>query len=666
MTDKLSRTEHDHDTPFAPSGSQGSPGKVPVTARIPSRGTTNIVLRVESAEAARELAGTFGPRDANGVAAGADEAVSRAAGSSGSPLPDGLRSQFESSLGADLSSVRVHTGEESAQAAKAVGARAYTTGQDIHFGAGHYNPSSAFGVHLLAHEVAHTVQQAGAAPTMQHKLEVSTPGDAAEVEADRAADAMVAGIPASISLTAVGASRQVVQRDSAGAGGAGSYDDGTGGQHGQGPGTNDQPPELPECKPQGSELNWSAGPSVEAEITTPWSTVPAYESPAEACDATTEQLADRTAFESDWQSLQSTWNGVIAPYKEYKTYSMQAEALLNETDPSVTGAQSTKDDLEGTTSKVTGKKLGDSFDGAMMKSDPQTLLTSSDLTEEQRKDMTAQRAALKETVSGEKGTIATLNGVKTAAVGVDSALEAINIATRNVTIKNNDLEAAELQQAQDELGMWRDEVTGGIRGMTSIVKGLMNPEDDVGDIVEGFGSLIETSAAKQFNISIQELKTKANSLNVSSKNLEVQNAISEVKIKMNDLTTALAALSTANAAYETSLQARRTAYREMSAKVAELAGTAGGATPEEQAQLQTALQAMPLIEQVLPAIANVEASITLPAYSTASGRGCGASQTGFLMRTRHGILKWNQGEFRERRVVWSLRLEQLKSFIDSL
>jgi hypothetical protein len=212
MTDKLSRTEHDHDTPFAPSGSQGSPGKVPVTARIPSRGTTNIVLRVESAEAARELAGTFGPRDANGVAAGADEAVSRAAGSSGSPLPDGLRSQFESSLGADLSSVRVHTGEESAQAAKAVGARAYTTGQDIHFGAGHYNPSSAFGVHLLAHEVAHTVQQAGAAPTMQHKLEVSTPGDAAEVEADRAADAMVAGEQVRVG-SALGLSRSKLMRD---------------------------------------------------------------------------------------------------------------------------------------------------------------------------------------------------------------------------------------------------------------------------------------------------------------------------------------------------------------------------------------------------------------------------------------------------------------------
>src|SRR5262249_21149166 len=52
--------------------------------------------------------------------------------------------------------------------------------------------------HLLAHEVAHTQQQAGGAPHRQHQLEVSQPADPAEAEADRAADAMVAGTPASI------------------------------------------------------------------------------------------------------------------------------------------------------------------------------------------------------------------------------------------------------------------------------------------------------------------------------------------------------------------------------------------------------------------------------------------------------------------------------------
>jgi hypothetical protein len=137
-------------------------------------------------------------RDANGVAEGAGELVDRAAGSNGAPLPSGIMRKFESSLGADLSGVRVHTGGDSEQAASAVGAKAYTVGNDIHFGAGYYEPSSPAGEHLLAHEVAHTVQQRGAPGQPQFKLEVSTPHDAHELEADRAADAMVVGTDATV------------------------------------------------------------------------------------------------------------------------------------------------------------------------------------------------------------------------------------------------------------------------------------------------------------------------------------------------------------------------------------------------------------------------------------------------------------------------------------
>ncbi len=151
-------------------------------------------------------------RDANGVEEGADAAVASASSSSGSPLPETLMRKFESSLGADLSGVRVHTGAESAAANDAVGARAYTMGNDIHFGAGQFDPHSASGEHLIAHEVAHTVQQSGGASRMQFKLEVSSPGDALELEADRAADAMVSGAPASVG-TARGVARDAVLRD---------------------------------------------------------------------------------------------------------------------------------------------------------------------------------------------------------------------------------------------------------------------------------------------------------------------------------------------------------------------------------------------------------------------------------------------------------------------
>jgi hypothetical protein len=97
----------------------------------------------------------------NGVLPRAEEAVSAASSSTGQPLPPNLHRKFEQGLGADLSAVRVHTGPQSVEANKAISARAYTTGNDIHFNQSQYDPESAEGQRLLAHEVTHTVQQTG-------------------------------------------------------------------------------------------------------------------------------------------------------------------------------------------------------------------------------------------------------------------------------------------------------------------------------------------------------------------------------------------------------------------------------------------------------------------------------------------------------------------------
>jgi len=148
-------------------------------------------------------------RDANGIGENAEAVVAAASSTGGSALPEHVMRKFESSLGVDLSSVAIHTGSESQTAAKSIGAKAYTIGQDIHFAAGQYDPSSGTGQHLLAHEVAHTVQQRGGSPTRQHKLEVSSSGDAAELEADRAADAMVIDAPAVIDSPG----RQLARKD---------------------------------------------------------------------------------------------------------------------------------------------------------------------------------------------------------------------------------------------------------------------------------------------------------------------------------------------------------------------------------------------------------------------------------------------------------------------
>jgi len=136
-----------------------------------------------------------------------DSSVGRAARSNGQSLPPDIRGHFERSIGMDLGQVRVHTDADSAHAARAIGAKAYAIGQDIHFSEGRYAPVDPAGARLLAHEIAHTVQQRGVTAHNQHDLEVSTPQDSMEIEADRVSDAMMAGV-----VTSVGAGPLMLAR----------------------------------------------------------------------------------------------------------------------------------------------------------------------------------------------------------------------------------------------------------------------------------------------------------------------------------------------------------------------------------------------------------------------------------------------------------------------
>ena len=130
----------------------------------------------------------------------ADAALERAAQARGIGLPSELQRSLEQSTGTDLDAVRIHTDAAAGEAADAISAKAYTTGFNIHFVPGTYDPSSEEGRHLIAHEVAHTVQQAGAPSTApQAKATISQPGDALEMEADAFADAFAAGHAAPLS-----------------------------------------------------------------------------------------------------------------------------------------------------------------------------------------------------------------------------------------------------------------------------------------------------------------------------------------------------------------------------------------------------------------------------------------------------------------------------------
>jgi hypothetical protein len=116
--------------------------------------------------------------------------VATLAGSQGRPLPAGLRKRLELALKADLGDVRIHDGPASDVAAREINARAFTLGKDIHFAAGRYEPNTAKGQELIAHEVAHAVQSAHG-DARGGGAQISTPGDAKEQEAERFASEFV-------------------------------------------------------------------------------------------------------------------------------------------------------------------------------------------------------------------------------------------------------------------------------------------------------------------------------------------------------------------------------------------------------------------------------------------------------------------------------------------
>lgn len=112
-----------------------------------------------------------------------------AAKSEGQTMNRQERAYFEPRFGANFSGVRIHSGSKSGQLARSINAQAFTHGSDIYFGAGKYNPHSAKGRHLMAHELTHTIQQSGTdiSRKEEKKKEKETPRDKAIKAAGKAA-----------------------------------------------------------------------------------------------------------------------------------------------------------------------------------------------------------------------------------------------------------------------------------------------------------------------------------------------------------------------------------------------------------------------------------------------------------------------------------------------
>jgi outer membrane protein OmpA-like peptidoglycan-associated protein len=106
-----------------------------------------------------------------------------AAKSHATPLERPVRAQMETRFGAEFGAVRIHADAPSAESARTIGAAAYTVGRDIVFSAGRYQPHSGAGQQLLAHELAHVVQQSRGGSVSPD----------AEARADQAADQAAQG-----------------------------------------------------------------------------------------------------------------------------------------------------------------------------------------------------------------------------------------------------------------------------------------------------------------------------------------------------------------------------------------------------------------------------------------------------------------------------------------
>jgi hypothetical protein len=133
--------------PAAPAASAVPPAAMTTTAVVPPAGaplTRRLARAVPTA--ARSLPAALG-----------------VGASVGQPLPPAVRRDMEPRFGADFSAVRVHTGEAAARASRRLNAAAFTAGSEVFFGRGRFQPASAPGRELIAHELTHTIQQGGAA-----------------------------------------------------------------------------------------------------------------------------------------------------------------------------------------------------------------------------------------------------------------------------------------------------------------------------------------------------------------------------------------------------------------------------------------------------------------------------------------------------------------------
>ncbi|MBD2489988.1 DUF4157 domain-containing protein [Aulosira sp. FACHB-615] len=129
-----------------------------VVQRINSSETPPVQLQPEAEIRKKSFIQRLSNIDEKSVTPDLEASIQRMQGS-GQPLAETIKAPMEQAFGADFSGVKIHTDAESDQMNQSIQAKAFTTGQDIFFRQGNYEPGSRGGQELIAHELTHVVQQ---------------------------------------------------------------------------------------------------------------------------------------------------------------------------------------------------------------------------------------------------------------------------------------------------------------------------------------------------------------------------------------------------------------------------------------------------------------------------------------------------------------------------
>ena len=186
----------------------GVPGGLPGAGTSSGIGGAVSSLVQGASDAISNIGGMLFKAKAGGPLAGNDPRLIQAQLGDGEGLDGNLQSRMSSAFGYDFSGVRIHKDNQAAQLSADLNARAFTIGRNVAFGASEYQSGTLVGDALIAHELAHVVQQGGAtaqAPLQKGESQTGALEDDADVSAVQAVASLWTGAQAGLANLTRGA-----------------------------------------------------------------------------------------------------------------------------------------------------------------------------------------------------------------------------------------------------------------------------------------------------------------------------------------------------------------------------------------------------------------------------------------------------------------------------